>query len=405
MTGVFTLMNKFLPALIVGLTLLSTAIAGPGPITYSATLSSSTYSSVSNTTTFTYSVSSNPAGGPAISHWVLGLTGECAGANAIAASSDPLTEWSRPDPTTGLTGVKFDTGYDDGETRTVMLTLKGNWATGPVTIAVKAGNGFVNGTVQGPICSAAVPPATYTVSGTVFFDANYNGSLNADEPGLGSFSVALVNAVGANIATKTTASNGVYSFTGVLAGDYYVIVTHNVPGIASTTLTEHAIKVVNANLTAPVTGYAINFASLSGMTAGGYTIGFWKNNLEKAIVGKTNGVQLSASTLSTYTSSVSTAIPLEPFAALTMSSAASTLSANGPAPTLLLAKQLLASEYNYANRAYLNGDATLTYLFIYQGEYVLKNSANYSASYILWLKDWFDAYNNTHGGALIGPAL
>jgi hypothetical protein len=69
----------------------------------------------------------------------------------------------------------------------------------------------------------------------------------------------------------------------------------------------------------------------------------------------------------------------------------------------LLAKQLLASEYNYQNAAYLNGNATLTYAFVYWGEWVLGNSSNLSSTYVIWAKDWFDAYNNTHGGAISGP--
>jgi hypothetical protein len=42
-------------------------------------------------------------------------------------------------------------------------------------------------------------------------------------------------------------------------------------------------------------------------------------------------------------------------------------------------------------------------LFIWWGEYIVANPAKYSSSYILFAKNWFDAYNNTHGGALNGP--
>lgn len=396
--------TKLTAILTLGLSLVSPSFAAAPirVIDYSISLAASpAFDAAANTTTFTYSVVSGTQ--PSISHWVLALGGSCGGAGSLVSSNDPLTVWSSPDPTTGMTGVKFDTGYTDGESRTVSFTLNGFWTTGTVDIAVKSGNGFVNGTVTGPVCGTPPPAATYTISGNVFFDANYNGTLNADEPGLAGTQITLVDASGATVATTVSDASGSYSFTGIIPGSYSVIVTHSVPALSPTTLVDHTITVSNANVTAPVTGFAINFTELNGLAANGFTIGYWKNNLSKAVAGATKGVQVSAATLSNYTSVVST-LALSPFAGLTMPSAVDTLSATGSAPTVLLAKQLLGSEYNYANQAYLGGSATLTYLFIFQGEYVLKNAANYSAAYILWLKDWFDAYNNTHGGAIAGPA-
>jgi hypothetical protein len=75
------------------------------------------------------------------------------------------------------------------------------------------------------------------------------------------------------------------------------------------------------------------------------------------------------------------------------------------APADLLRKQLLASEYNLANQAYLNGDATLTRLFIYWGEFVLEKAATTTAAELIFAKDWFEAYNASHGGLVKGPKL
>ncbi|MBA4137502.1 MAG: hypothetical protein C0518_09325 [Opitutus sp.] len=372
------------------------------PISYSVSLASSTYDATANTTTFTYTVTSNPAGGPAISHWVIGIPPSCGGAEILVNSNDALVTWVNSDPTTGVRGIKFDTGYDDVETRTVTLTLAGNWSTGTVEIAVKSGNGFVLGTTQGPVCGGTTPPPTYTVSGLVFFDANYSGTFGADEIGLGNITVTLLDGAGNVVASTTSASDGSYSFTSLLAGDYTVVVG-GANGLAPTTLTDHDLA-VSGNSTAPDTGFALNFSTIGTMSANGFTIGYWKNNLEKALKGTTKGVQVSAATLSSYTTTVGS-LALSPFTSITMAGANSTLSATGSDPRTLLAKQLLASEYNYANGAYLNGDASLTYLFVYYGEYVLKNASSYDSTYLLNVKNWFDAYNNTHGGVIVGPAL
>jgi len=72
-------------------------------------------------------------------------------------------------------------------------------------------------------------------------------------------------------------------------------------------------------------------------------------------------------------------------------------------PKDLLSKQLIASEFNYQNAAYIGGNKNLTFVFLWWGEYVLKNSTSYSSTYLIWTKDWFDAYNNSHGGVVAGP--
>lgn len=396
-------MKKLLPLLCLLSACALSLFAKPGdPITYAVTLASSSYNASADTTTFTYTVVSNPAGGPAISHWVIGIAPSCGGAEVLVGSNDPLVTWTNSDPTTGLRGIKFDTGYADVETRTVTLTLAGNWSVGTVDIAVKSGNGFVTGTTQGPVCGGTTPPPTYTVSGLVFFDANYSGSFGPDEIGLGNVTVTLLDSAGNVVASTTSAAAGSYSFTGLLAGNYTVMVG-GVNGLSPTTLTDHDLT-LSADTTAPDTGLGLNFAAIGTMSASGFTIGYWKNNLAKAIKGTTKGVQVSAATLNSYTTTVGS-LALAPFSGLTLAGANATMSSTSSNPADLLAKQLIASEYNFANGAYLNGDATLTYLFVYYGEYVLKNASSYDSAYLLNVKNWFDAYNNTHGGVIVGPAL
>lgn len=371
--------------------------ANQSPITYSVTLLTSTYDASSDTTTFTYSMTSGDK--PAISHWVIAISPNCGGSEVLVGSNDPLVEWTNSDPTTGVRGIKFDTGYEGGETRIVTVTLAGKWSTGEATIAVKSGNGFVLGTTQGPVCGG-VEPELYDLNGTIFFDANYNGSANAGEIGIGGVTVTLLDAAGNVVSSSTSAADGSYTFTDLPAGNYTVIVG-GVNGMLPTTLTEHDLTLA-ADATAPATGYGLDFGAIGTMSANGFTIGYWKNNLEKALKGTIKGVQVSAATLNSYTTTIG-GLALEPFASITMSGAVNVLSATGSNPSTLLAKQLLASEYNYANGAYLNGDARLTYFFIHYGEFVLKNAASYDSAFVLSVKNWFDSYNNTHGGLVIGP--
>lgn len=366
-------------------------------IQYNITLTSSAYNATADTTTFTYSVTSGTK--PAISHWVL-VFGEACFAELTTVASNDSAVSAGVDPTTGQLGIKFDTGYNDAETRTVTLTLGGYWGTGDVTIAVKSGNGYTLGTVQGPVCAEA-PPQTFALCGEVFFDANYNGVYNPDEIGLGGVTVTLQKADGTVVATTTSDANGAYSFTDLPAGSYVVLVA-DVNGLLPTTLTEHEVM-VTADTCVDDTGFGLDFTAIGSMSANGFTIGYWKTNIDKAIKGQTKGVQVSAATLASYTTTVG-GLAIEPFAGLTLTQASATLSATGSQPSLLLAKQLLGSEYNYANGAYLNGDASLTYLFVFFGEHVLKHAAEYPADYVLKVKDWFDAYNNTHGGVIVAPA-
>lgn len=238
------------------------------------------------------------------------------------------------------------------------------------------------------------------IDGLLFFDVNFNGVREAGEYGLSGIPVKLLSANGATVATTVSDANGAYLFEP--APGAYIVSAGQISGLSFTTLADHSITLASSNRVVPDIGYGLHFAAINGKVANGFTIGYWKNNIDKALSGKTNGVQVSAQTLAAYTTVVGQ-LALEPFANLTMKAASDAMSAKGSAPATLLAKQLVASEYNYANGAYIGGNKTLTYAFIYYAEHVLKNANSYSSSYINFVKDWCDAYNNSHGGAISGP--
>ncbi|PAW67687.1 MAG: hypothetical protein B9S34_04835 [Opitutia bacterium Tous-C1TDCM] len=271
---------------------------------------------------------------------------------------------------------------------------------GTYTIGVTATDAIGTATATRTFTVAVVQGRT--ISGDTFFDIDFDGREDCGEFGLGGITVRLLNSSNQVIATDVSDACGNYSFCNLAPGTY--IVAAVLPaGLSATTLNERTVTISGSNVCVPDFGFGLNFNALRTMTANGNTIGYWKNNLDKAIAGKTNGIQVSKSTLTTYTCRIAD-FALDPYDGLSLKAAASTMGYSGSSPTALLSKQLVASEYNYQQGAYLNGNRTLTMLFLWWGEYVLKNPSKYSTSYVLWAKDWFDAYNNSHGGVVNGPA-
>ncbi len=243
--------------------------------------------------------------------------------------------------------------------------------------------------------------ASHRASGTVFFDLDGNGAQNGADFGLAFVSVKLLNSAGQVVGSTVTDAAGAYTFAGVYPGTYSVSTTA-VNGLIATTATVRSFTMGAADVSVAPIGYRLNFCALRCMTADGYTIGYWKNNVDKAIAGKTSGIQVSAAKITQYTKNIAQ-FALAPFDGMTMKNATKIMGSTSSSPADLLAKQLLASEYNYQNGAYLSGNATLTFAFVAWGEAVLQNSSSFSSSYVIWVKDWFDAYNNSHGGIVAGP--
>lgn len=129
---------------------------------------------------------------------------------------------------------------------------------------------------------------------------------------------------------------------------------------------------------------------LCGKVADGRTIGFWKNNITKYIAGVTRGTQVSADEMAQY---------LEQ-AGMNADEALEILSSTSGKAEDLLRKQLVGSQFNFARGAYLDGDEALTRAFLEWG-LSLPGSGVSDAEYLA-AKDLFDAYNNSHGGAVAG---
>jgi len=236
----------------------------------------------------------------------------------------------------------------------------------------------------------------FTISGTVFFDVNGNGEQDEDEPGIEDIEVTLND-------DETTESNedGFYIFDELSSGEY-TVECDEIEGLTPTTPISVDVTIVNEDVVVDF-GFELDFEDYCGGTADGYTIGFWKNNIKKAILQhKRNGFQIPAATLQEYIEQISE-FALTPFSGLTAQSAYDILSSNSNDAVDLLQKQLLAAEFNFMNEAYIDGDVVMTWFFLYYGEYLVVHADDYTRGELLFAKDWYDAYNNSHGREFYGP--
>lgn len=314
------------------------------------------------------------------------------------------------------------TGTSNNES-TVITAVTARLGTTPLPVSATLNQKVVNATSSATITAAGTYTFTVTatdavgsataarsfsvtvvtarkVCGFVFFDLDRDTLYDAGEFGLSGVGVRLTNSSGAVVATATTDGCGNYTFASVMPGAYMV---ETVPyaGLVSTTGAK-AITVAANNVTAPKLGLALDLPAFRAMRADGKSHGFWKSNLDKAISGKSGGAQISASTMSRYTTSIGD-FALTLYDNISMKTASSILGSNSSQATDLLSKQLIASEYNYMNGGFINGNRQLTFLFLYWGEHLRANASSFSTDTLIRAKDWFDAYNNSYGGTINGP--
>ena len=325
-----------------------------------------------------------------------------------AALSIPLTFTGTSTPTNGV--ITQLTATLNGTALTVSSTTLGQRvATGSATMSVTAAGTYTinvtaidaNGTASATRTFSVVVVQPRNVYGSIFFDVDGDGNYDSEDYDISGITVKLYNSANVLVGTDVTDSGGDYSFSNLAPGTYRVVPTAYA-GLKPSTVSERTVTVSGNDVCVPRIGFCLDFAAIRPMTANGFTIGYWKNNLDKAISGSSNGIQVSKPTLISYTTKIGS-FALAPYDGISMKTASSTMAYSGSTPSSLLSKQLIASEYNYQNAAYIGGNKNLTMSFLWWGEYVLANPSKYSSTYIIWAKDWFDAYNNTHGGAVNGP--
>ncbi len=101
-----------------------------------------------------------------------------------------------------------------------------------------------------------------SLGGTVFVDTDRNGTLDEVGTGIGGVTLQLIDTNGQVVATTTTAGNGTYTFTNLLAGDYTVVETQ--PGAyGSSTANSVPVSLAIGSIAPPV-----DFGEITGSLAG-----------------------------------------------------------------------------------------------------------------------------------------
>ncbi|MBN2416883.1 hypothetical protein JXO52_13630, partial [bacterium] len=169
------------------------------------------------TTTLTYSVTSGTQ--PALSHWVLEWCTN--GEHVLSITGETEYEYGY-DQFTKVTGIKFLTGFDDGETKSYTIVLDGIFPLTTINVGFKAANEYTNTTVLGPyaFCGEYSEIGDY-----VWVDSDKDGIQDAGESGQSGVTVQLFLKTGGNeykVGEQTTDGSGGYLFTNLAPGTYYV---------------------------------------------------------------------------------------------------------------------------------------------------------------------------------------
>ena len=412
---------KYLSSLIFAMTISSPLVAAPSftektinNVGWNVTFTGSSYDQSSNTTTFNYRLTA-ASGEKDLSHWVLSMTDSPVGSVGCELVKFGL------DPTTGVSGWKCDDGQNTGTTQDYSITVNGHVGEAATTYSVKGGTYYAVGTTTGPGAVIA-SIITYSISGTVFVDANNNGEFNVDEPVLQNTTVNLSN----GMSVKTD-SKGYYTFENLTAGQYSVSVpgmTANVPDDFNETLSsyftdtrgmEHQVT-AGPNVTGSDFGFRVEAATVladfdaadadgNGFTFSGTgkTIGFWKHQITSAKQGKTKGVQVSAAAVRDYLYSGTTSVKTmfaDVFADIPVSTpgaydyALAVLGSTSSDAVELLKKQLLGTELNSQAGTGIS-NTSLQNALVAWSEYLVKYNANFDKEQLLAAKDICDLINNS----------
>jgi hypothetical protein len=110
----------------------------PEPEDYQVTFVGVVYNEVANTSTWTYEVTC--LGDPEISHFDFEFKFCDPPLTSVLDAGPEPWEISDPDPTTGVSGIKYDFPVEKGDTITVWFTLEGLWDINDIEVWIKAGN-------------------------------------------------------------------------------------------------------------------------------------------------------------------------------------------------------------------------------------------------------------------------
>jgi len=159
-------------------------------------------------TTFTYTVTGSGAS-PALSHFDIEIP-TCARALEVTGFTPTEAVELGVDPTTGVSGIKWDSGLGESESRTYSFTFLGYVAEGNVVTAIKGGNGFFTVIVRGPSCTQPdldVEKYVTADGGATWVDADSRPGLEIPAGGQVSYRFVLTNTGNVPLNTLTLSDN------------------------------------------------------------------------------------------------------------------------------------------------------------------------------------------------------
>jgi protocatechuate 3,4-dioxygenase beta subunit len=264
----------------------------------------------------------------------------------------------------------------------------------------------------------------------VWKDLDHDGIQDTGEPGVANVTVALKQA-GNTVATQQTGADGKYIFSGLTPGDYSL--TFTLPAGYQWTVkdqgsddaadsdTDSAGSTATTTLSAGETDLtwdagiwlapaeSVTIAKTGVKMAGNCkTIGFWKNNIGKALAGKATGTQVSKSDLVAWLKAVRGVYRDDPYKNLLpttsdtalLQAAYTILNDGGSSMTAKTLQQLLACELNYVSSCFAMQDTGAHLLLIKQAEDLL-NTSGADLSAIHTLLDQANNLGNTSQDASI----
>lgn len=183
------------------------------------------------------------------------------GGNSIVINTldlDPSTSGQQ----TSFTDANGNQWSVNTTTGDVLFTPAANF-TGVATIPYSVQDSFGQ-TATANLSVTVGPPAS--ISGTVFNDADLNGTQAISEFGIAAVRVDLFDSIGTTlIATLTTTAGGAYSFTNLAPGDYVVIETDLAGYVSTTPNTVPATVTAGGSATVNFGDYKLPNSALSGI--------------------------------------------------------------------------------------------------------------------------------------------
>ena len=384
---------------------------------WSVTFIEAVYDPVSDTTTFVYSLNAG-ADEKDLSHWVLAIDMDLV--TIVSVMPTELTSYGL-DPTTNVTGIKWDAGQDAGTTQTYTVVVDGEVEVADVNYSVKGGTYYAIGGTQGPGGDGVITgDDTYSISGSIYIDANHSATLNVGEPLVSDVSVELYDDEGNLIATAVSGTSGLYVFSNIHPGNYNV----SVPAATTSedfneTLSSHfnpvyatdvEITLTDADITHLDFGFSLDARAILddlnqedpdgdgfSFSGEGRTIGFWKHQISVAIKGKGRS-HIDSITMMNYLiqlESFQLPIPFQFGDGSEYADAFQILATRSSMAVDLLEKQLLATELNHLSGMGLSGDAvSLQQVILAWSEFLAANHSEFSRDELLAAKDILDLINN-----------